>query len=61
MKWWGLFLHRGEEEGIQSQLEGEQENILLGEWEESHQSQKDEEGGIGTTSKGVTEFLRIQL
>lgn len=55
-------MHRGEEGGNQSQLEGQQENILLEEWEQSQQqSQKDEERGTGTTSKVVTDFLRIQF
>lgn len=54
-------MHRGEEGGNQSQLEREQENILLREWEESQQSQKDKEGGVGTMSKVVTDFLRIQF
>lgn len=49
-------MHRGEEGGNQSQLEGEQENVLCGQWEASEQSQEDEEGGIGTTSQVVTDF-----
>lgn len=54
-------MHRGEEGGNQSQLERQQENILLEEWEETQLSQKDEERGTRTTSKVVTDFLRIQF